>query len=145
MKRNILLNVVMLLAFIGVQAQTSVVEFGYDDAGNRVLRQIKIDKVERSDQTPFSDSLYAPLPDQHLEGVRVYPNPASETVNIVFTTLPEDEKAEFVLSDMHGRLLEQNSILHTLTLLSIKHLGKGTYLLLIKAGAKNEKFKIVKQ
>ena len=144
MKRAVLSLALVLYIFFGVQAQTSVVVFEYDNAGNRTLRQIKVDKVEKSDTLNTTDSLFARLPNQPIEGVRVYPNPASETVNIEFTTLPE-AKAEFVLRDLHGRLLEQGNIQHILTPLDVKHLTKGTYLLLITAGDKNKKFKIVKQ
>lgn len=144
MKRAVLSLALVLYFLLGAQAQTSVVVFEYDNAGNRTLRQIKVDKVEKSDTLYTTDSLFARLPNQPIEGVRVYPNPASETVNIEFTNLPE-AKAEFVLRDLHGRLLEQGNIQHTLTPLDVKHLTKGTYLLLITAGDKNEKFKIVKQ
>lgn len=144
MKRAVLSLALVLYILFGVQAQTSVVVFEYDNAGNRTLRQIKVEKVEKSDTLNTTDSLFARLPNQPIEGVRVYPNPASETVNIEFTNLPE-AKAEFVLRDLHGRLLEQGNIQHTLTPLDVKHLTKGTYLLLITAGDKNEKFKIVKQ
>lgn len=144
MKRAVLSFALVLYFLIGVKAQTPVVAFDYDDAGNRILRQIKIEILEKSDPLNTSDSLFARLPYQPIEGVRVYPNPASEAVNIEFTTLPE-ANAAFVLRDMHGRLLEQGNIQHTLTPLDIKYLGKGTYLLLITAGDKNEKFKIIKQ
>lgn len=144
MKRAVLSFALVLYILIGVKAQTPVVAFDYDDAGNRILRQIKIEILEKSDPLNTSDSLFAHLPYQPIEGVRVYPNPASETVNIEFTTLPE-ANAVFVLRDMHGRLLEQGNIHYTLTPLDIKYLGKGTYLLLITAGDKNEKFKIIKQ
>ncbi len=143
MKRTVLFLALVLYFLLGAQAQTSVVVFEYDNAGNRTLRQIRIDKVEKSDTLNTTDSLFARLPNQPIEGVRVYPNPASETVNIEFTNLPE-AKAEFVLRDLHGRLLEQGNIQHTLTPLDVKRLTKGTYLLLITAGDKNEKFKIVK-
>lgn len=144
MKRAVLSFALVLYMLIGVKAQTPVVAFDYDDAGNRILRQIKIEILEKSDPLNTSDSLFARLPYQPIEGVRVYPNPASEAVNIEFTTLPEANTV-FVLRDMHGRLLEQGNIQHTLTPLDIKHLGKGTYPLLITAGDKNEKFKIIKQ
>ncbi len=144
MKRAVLFLALVLYFLLGAQAQTSVVVFEYDNAGNRTLRQIRVDKVEKSDTLNTTDSLFARLPNQPIEGVRVYPNPASEAVNIEFTTLPEANTV-FVLRDMHGRLLEQGNIQHTLTPLDIKHLGKGTYPLLITAGDKNEKFKIIKQ
>lgn len=144
MKRAVLFLALVLYFLLGAQAQTSVVVFEYDNAGNRTLRQIRVDKVEKSDTLNTTDSLFARLPNQPIEGVRVYPNPASEAVNIEFTTLPE-ANAVFVLRDMHGRLLEQGNIHYTLTPLDVKHLTKGTYLLLITAGDKNEKFKIIKQ
>lgn len=143
MKRIIIFHVIMLFAFIGVRAQTSVI-FGYDAAGNRILRQIEVKKFEKSDAALFPDSLFAQLPNQSIEGVKVYPNPSSETVNIEFTSIPET-KTEFKLSDMNGRLLEQGRIQSVLTPLNVKHLSKGAYLLLIIAGDKNEKIKIVKQ
>jgi len=144
MKKFILALLLILCALIGVQAQTEIVKFDYDDAGNRILRMIKVDKITKADTLFNADSLFADLPDTPINGLRVYPNPAREIVNIEFITLPKT-KVEFTLSDMNGRLLEQGMITEALTPLNLQNIAKGTYLLLIKAGAENEKFKIIKQ
>jgi len=143
MKQVILSLLLILSALIGVQAQSQTVVFEYDDAGNRVLR-ISAKKITKADTIFNTDSLFAELPEAPINGLRVYPNPARETVNIEFTTLPEI-KVEFTLSDINGRLLEQGMITEALTPLNLQNIGKGTYLLLIKAGTENEKFKIIKQ
>ena len=144
MKRAILSLALILCALVGAQAQTQTVLFKYDAAGNRELRWIDVEKLTKMDSLFKADSLFADLPDMPIGGLRVYPNPAHETVNIEFATLPEI-KVEFVLIDMNGRLLEQGRISSALTPLSLGNMGKGTYLLLIKTADKNEKFKIVKQ
>ena len=144
MKQVILVLFLMLCALIRVDAQTQTVLFGYDAAGNRNLRQIDVKKLTKSDTLSKADSLFAELPDAPINGLRVYPNPVWEIVNIEFTTLPET-RVEFTMSDMNGRLIEQGSINAVITPLNLQSLGKGTYLLLIKAGAENEKFKIIKQ
>lgn len=145
MKRAILSLTLILCVLFGAQAQTQTVKFQYDAAGNRELRTIiDVNKITKMDSLFKADSLYADLTDTPINGLRVYPNPAHETVNIEFTTLPES-KVEFTLSDMNGRLLEQGTINAVLTPLSLQNMGKGTYLLLIMAGNENEKFKIIKQ
>lgn len=144
MKRIIFSLAFMLFAFVWAQAQTQKVIFEYDGAGNRVLRKIGVGKITKSDTLFKSDSLFAHLHDAPINGLRVYPNPASEIVNIEFTTLP-DNKVEFVLSDMNGRLIERGKISITLTPLNVQHLGKGTYILQVISGEEKERFKIVKQ
>lgn len=143
MKQFILSLILIWGSLIGLQAQTQTVSFQYDAAGNRVLRIIA-NKITKADTLFNTDSLFAELPEAPINGLRVYPNPARESVNIEFSTLPE-AKVEFTLSDINGRLLEQGKITEALTPLNLQNIGKGTYLLLIKAGSENEKFKIIKQ
>ncbi|PKP48717.1 MAG: hypothetical protein CVT94_07560 [Bacteroidetes bacterium HGW-Bacteroidetes-11] len=143
MKQVILSLLLFLCALIGVQAQTQTVVFEYDAAGNRELRIIA-KKITKADTLFNTDSLFAEIPEAPINGLRVYPNPARESVNIEFSTLPE-AKVEFSLSDINGRLLEKGKITEALTPLNLQNIGKGTYLLLIKAGAENEKYKIIKQ
>lgn len=144
MKQAILSILIILCTIVWVRAQTQTVIFEYDAAGNREIRRIEAKKITKADTLFKADSLFAKLPDAPINGLHVYPNPAREIVNIEFTTLPET-KVEFTLSDMNGRLLEQGRITEALTPLNLQNIGKGTYLLLIKAGVENEKFKIIKQ
>ncbi|MCK9236019.1 MAG: T9SS type A sorting domain-containing protein [Bacteroidales bacterium] len=139
----------LLILFCGgtegwAQTKAQSVKFEYDVAGNRVLRQIVVQIITDADSLFKESILFDHLPDDPIEGLKVYPNPAHEIVYIEFVDIP-DTSVKYLMIDMYGHLLERGVIDNVLTPLNLSHYTSGIYFLLIKADAKNETFKIIRQ
>lgn len=143
MKRITITLTFLLFLLLSVKAQT--IHFFYDTDGNRELRTIiRVEKITEAD-TVFNASVEKEiLPVKSISGLRVYPNPAGAVVNIEFAILPQTP-VEYTFTDISGRLLNECIITSALTPLNLQNIGKGVYVLQVRAGSDKEKFKIIKQ
>ena len=89
---------------------------------------------------------YAPLAvDDDLQGafgIQVYPNPASEVLNI---KLNNAQKATFKIFDLAGKLVKESSSSDQLAEINISSLPKGVYILNINTGKESVNKKIIKK
>ena len=78
--------------------------------------------------------------------VDIYPNPATDYVNIRMNEMPLS-KCMIMLSDVTGRIIEMMDVVSSETRLEFTNLAQGRYFLSVKSqdGKVNESFKIVKQ
>lgn len=78
--------------------------------------------------------------------VDVYPNPATDYVNIRMNEMPLS-KCVIYLSDATGRMVEMIDVVSSETRLEFTNLAQGRYFLSVKSqdGNVNESFKVVKQ
>jgi hypothetical protein len=66
--------------------------------------------------------------------IHTYPNPASETVTILFENLETTSAPEYQLFDLFGRNLMNGKIMDEETTLNISSLANGIYLLKVVEG-----------
>jgi hypothetical protein len=84
------------------------------------------------------------LPDNSLE-INVYPNPTSDNLSIKITKGSFDD-LKFLLFDINGKLMAEQSFLNFETNISFLNLTAGTYLLkLFKNNLELQVFKIVRE
>ncbi|MDN5627807.1 MAG: T9SS type A sorting domain-containing protein, partial [Weeksellaceae bacterium] len=75
-------------------------------------------------------------------GIQVYPNPASEVLNI---KLNNAQKATFKIFDLAGQLVKESSSSDQLAEINISGLPKGVYILNINTGKESVNKKIIKK
>lgn len=75
-------------------------------------------------------------------GIQVYPNPATEVVNV---KLNKAEKASFKLFDLGGKLVKEITSAKQVTDINITSLPKGVYILNINTGKESVNKKIIKK
>lgn len=75
--------------------------------------------------------------------ISVYPNPASEKVNIVMGEM--DPSAHLILVDNLGKVVHQSKLLDNATSIDIQPLAKGVYTLIINSDKYTVSKKIIKQ
>lgn len=84
----------------------------------------------------------AAIGELELSGVRVYPNPASEYLQIA---LPENMQAAARLHDANGKLIGEWTLNQNVNTLQVASLSQGVYVLEIRSGEKVNQYRFIKQ
>ncbi|PKL15644.1 MAG: hypothetical protein CVV49_20360 [Spirochaetae bacterium HGW-Spirochaetae-5] len=137
----------ILLVVVKQTVKAQSIQYGYDNAGNRISRMIV---VQKSSELNLSDTLVdesKQINDEMLTEtglVKVYPNPVGDILHVV---LPATEllSAEYRLYNTKGVLLEIGRLEASNNKLAVGHLSPGLYLLLVHKNEKTEQWKILKK
>jgi hypothetical protein len=155
--KKINLLILMLLLTTGITAQTYVIDYFYDDAGNReerIRREITIppEPVQAADVT--EEELEEQLAkietefsfDQLAEGqIKVFPNPVHGELKINLVNMPDVLGAEAKLYSLKGNLLETQMLSNNYSSFNMKNYAPGTYILRISKNKDYKEYKIVKK
>lgn len=127
-------------------AQNVIVEFTYDDCGNRIQRGLQMKKVEENgkeieDETEFLLSISEDL---GVLSIGLYPNPTEDKVVV---TLSEDsiENVEAVLSTVSGMVIERFRFSGVQQEVDLSSQPDGVYLLKLILDNETRTWKIVKR
>jgi hypothetical protein len=103
------------------------VKYSYDAAGNRIKREWWCGDPGGADEnaTPRSQAV-------NSIGVRAYPNPATESFEVV--TDAEIQSGEAILRDEHSRVVLSQRLHGTRTLFDISGIANGIYVLEVRVG-----------
>lgn len=139
-----ILTLVVIFFLPTVLFAQQTVDFEYDAAGNRVLRQVSTKKVTKTEiDTLFkSGAITEKITGDNL--VKVYPNPTYGIINIEFPGMI-DKSATYFLTDQHGRQVMIGKFNNFSNTIDITTQGRGVYYLLIKAPNIYQVYKIIKQ
>ncbi|MDD3702083.1 MAG: T9SS type A sorting domain-containing protein [Bacteroidales bacterium] len=142
----------LLLCVALLQALTAQhsVQFEYDDAGNRIIRQILVLKLTEADSLLFDSILpYSAETIQTTEMgetdplIRVYPNPTYGLLNIDMTLLAT-ERSTWYLFDQQGKLTVQGKLNQTSGTINLMHSPAGVYFLLLQYSGGRQCYKLIK-
>lgn len=139
-------NILPLTFFIGFVlllnnlciAQTYSITYGYDQVGNRVLRQLTLNPGKTTDIK--NDSLNDLM-------VTIFPNPTSDQLNIKINGAGSlnNNKTNIYLYDFSGRLLFKKEEVTELTNIDVSGYAAGTYVLHLSSGSTIRDWKIIKE
>lgn len=124
-------------------AQNIVVEFEYDDAGNRKTRRV----IELPPpNSPLIDSTILNYSDFFGETeIQIFPNPNGGQFKVVISNEKDMPETSISLYSLSGNMIyHQKKASHT-TNVDIRKREKGTYILMIKMDGKPKTWKIIKQ
>lgn len=133
-----------------VDAQTQI-KYTYDLNGNRQTRQLVVIQL-KSAKIAFpinDDTLLKEEPDDlsgidEEQGVRVYPNPATDKINIEFSGSRTDDPVEVRLYNLNGSLIKTKRNKTLLMDMDVGDLKNGIYVLVLKRGTQITNYKIIK-
>jgi hypothetical protein len=137
--RNIILLCLLLLVEVVALGQTTV-GFTYDNAGNRITRQIVTLK-----STTLTDSVSITRETMGEKNIMLYPNPTGGILIMNISHLKADEKVIIQVTDMTGHILIRKVQNCTNFEIDLTAHPKGFYLLTAVIGKERKEWKIVKE
>jgi hypothetical protein len=153
MKRITVFALTMILVLQLFSQTVSHISFTYDDAGNRLTRQViylktsEVEDVAATYQTAFGqlmDSVEYKGTLGSLE-ISIFPNPTKGSLTIAMAGAQETGPATLVLFSLKGEVILQQEIRLPSTTLDLSGHPPGTYLLQITTAAGRETWKVVKE
>lgn len=119
------------------------IKYSYDNAGNRVKREIVLPQRNMPDghvkaKVPVSEML-------GNKNIRIYPNPTSGVLKIEVAGFEDSDKGNLSIFNLSGQQLLNSDIISTFTELDISSSQKGVYILLINLNGESTTWKIIKE
>lgn len=126
----------------------STIEFTYDDAGNRMGRQVIVIPQLKSGQIlNDKQELLEPIQsDWNTLKMKVYPNLTRGNVSLEFEEHFDFENVQYKIFNATGRMVANGNLdVNALNPLPISHLPAGVYILALQYGNDTKTIKLIKQ
>jgi hypothetical protein len=145
MKRSLLFILICISSAQFSSLLCQAITYSYDPAGNRtekVILLMKSSSVEQGTE-PLTDKSF------HNMEILIYPNPTKG--NLIVEIKPNDQmesfddKILFSLYDVSGRLIKQVNGETGVTSIDLHAEKDGMYLLIVKQGEINSRWKVIKR
>lgn len=148
--RSIFCLILFVFMSFAASAQTYI-QYTYDLNGNRQTRQLTVMQL-KSTKISFPITNVRVLEEEmdkisdinEEQIVRIYPNPAGEFLNILFSGSIPDEPSEARLYDLNGNLLKYKKSQDSQMEIDVATLKDGVYVLIIKRGTYISNHKIIR-
>ncbi|MFH1051202.1 MAG: T9SS type A sorting domain-containing protein [bacterium] len=122
-------------------AQSSTFTYGYDDAGNRVIREIgpsQFHPNEPDEKEVYNDYLAG-------HGINIFPNPSRGKIEIVISNLKDKEQARIEIFDLLGEKVFELNNLKVSNTIDISDKPGGAYIMKIFINEKSIVWKVMKE
>jgi len=154
MKLKILTVVMLALASLTSLAQD--IEYGYDDAGNRITRKIIGPKMEDAPSAANSTEKNYKSGNNESEvevyndmvgekQIKIYPNPTRGKLKIDMVNYNNNLEGSIQVFDISGRMVNNIPTLTETMQIDITNEPAGSYIMIIVVGNEKSEWKIVKQ
>lgn len=142
--RTLLPFLFMVLSFFSTTSFAEDISYGYDNAGNRVIRQVimlrsPVKKNVANDTTKIVSSWILQTE------IHIFPNPTRRLLQVNFSTLTHDNPTEIILYNSTGVVLQHRTATGLLEQIDMSNYSSGWYVLRVKVGKKYKEFKIIKE
>lgn len=148
MKSTTYCILLLLMAYCSSAISQQTVTFGYDIAGNRVLRQFAVKELKAGDSTFLLPAQTEPLDSELMEDGEaafiVYPNPSPTDITIENTGKAIEASLSYLVYDSQGKVQMEGSSRTNKTILNLQQLQSGVYLLQIEYSGKWQVFRLIK-
>ena len=167
MTLNLYISILLSLPFVLV-AQTEAITYGYDNAGNRIYRDVIVlmmaeesDSTLQEELTTFDDNTANDSNSTHqkeeddaktlysdkLDGValELYPNPTTGSIQVYVPDIDRINQGLIRVSDLNGRILIEEKVQQQELNLDLSSYPDGTYVLFLNINGKVNEWKVVKQ
>ena len=143
----------LVFLYIGLHSTelpfTFVVTFGYDEAGNRVVRAVSVKELKTLDDVSHDILEKFAIVDNSdvdfsFENTKVYPNPVNLFLNIEISK-KLDSKSTSYIYDINGRLVGQIESDDSTYKIDMRSYKPGSYILILSYQENNLHYKIIKQ
>lgn len=145
--KNSFILVLLLLILMSVQvAQSQIIKYEYDQAGNRTGRYYSTVTLSKA-ATAKTDSA-ARTPQREMVGKRevlIYPNPTKGALKIEIRGSLPATPVQYVLTDMSGHLLATTQEGGSSLIYDMSTYPAGIYFLLLTVDGVRSEWKIIKE
>ena len=134
--------IIILLALIFNIANAQTISYGYDACGNRILRQIVLEKNNKAleaEDVPFSEEQLG------ATQVRIYPNPTHGHLKVVLQNTDETYNNSITIYSANGKQIANIPHAETETDIDISAQPNGIYLMRLCVGTEISTWKILKK
>lgn len=143
----ITLTITLLSMVVAIQAQNTVVHFGYDANGNRISRTLTVAKEEKG-MTNDTARILDPIPEETCvlgaATISVYPNPVQDKLTISLQGLCGEHTEARIITNT-GAVLLLRRLPDGIHNLDLSNLPAGVYLLQLTTSNKMHTWKIIKE
>lgn len=131
-------------------AQNPHVEYGYDNCGNRITRQVILVKTTNHNQADSSENSIFNRSKTYTEtidnyNIYVFPNPNKGKFKIVINGDKNMAKCSIFLHTVNGALVFKEQDVDKETIVDIKNYQDGAYILTIIINEEKKTWKIIKE
>ncbi len=143
------LSVALLCLPATLSAQT--VQFGYDESGNRISREIVLMKTTNAPLNPDDPNAngreIVAIHEVEIGDVQVQisPNPNGGQFKVTLQGINEVTDAKLYLHSENGQLIVEKEQLKAVNDIDVRHSQTGTYILTLIINGKRESWKVIKQ
>lgn len=134
--------IIILLALIFNIANAQTISYGYDACGNRISRQIVLEKNNKAleaEDVPFSEEQLG------ATQVRIYPNPTHGHLKVVLQNTDETYNNSITIYSANGKQIANIPHAETETDIDISAQPNGIYLMRLCIGTEISTWKILKK
>ena len=144
LNRAIKFIVFLLFVSYATISEAQTTQFTYDAAGNRIKREIILAK---SSIANIDTSFYS-KPVTEMMGkmkITIYPNPTKGQLSVEIANIPVNASGEIKIYNIAGNIIHYQKTLGPLNPFDFSIYPTGIYVLYIKVGQDESKWKIIKQ
>lgn len=138
----------LLMSFATISKAQTTILFSYDAAGNRVEREIVFGKSSKANSNSNLDTASSAKPFIEMMGkmkITIYPNPTKGQLSVEITNMPADVSGEIRIYNIAGNVIHYQKTLGPSNPFDFSIYPTGIYVLYIKVGQNESKWKIIKQ
>jgi hypothetical protein len=136
----LIISFVSLPASILAQTITDV-KFSFDDAGNRIEREVIYYGGQKSAAVEILEEEELDL----TKGINVYPNPASHSIYVTLNKeVLDEERKMIIIFDNLGRQILQTNVFGEINRIDVSTIQNGTYILKLIYGNRQKEWIIIK-
>lgn len=139
--------------FIGVfmfvaYGQTKKILYTYDNAGNRIARQVvqvpirSFSQLNENEEPQNEESWNDKL---SRNKVNIYPNPVRTELVVSISELPEPGYGQLIVFDMEGQQMYKGDVTTTYTIVQMESFETGVYIMKLMFGEQQSVWKIIKK
>ena len=150
---SILIFAIPLLV-LSQEPDPNTVEFNYDNAGNRILRDAiyvpEIGKVEASQLDSLQyHNLTKSLPADSVIindiSISIYPNPTLGIFKVATKNLDKDDDVQYTLLSLTGQVISKNKIIFNDTEIDMQKCESGPYIFHLLINGESTSWRIIKR
>ena len=137
--------VILLLTTVPSMVKAQNVGYTYDDAGNRIKREIVMNRQQAPKKNTGADEEESYSDMLAKKQIKIHPNPTSGLLKIEVIGLNANDQCQFRLFNASGQQIISQQATSTLTSIDISSRPNGIYLLRISLGEEETTWKIIKK
>ena len=130
------------LCYLWAAYGQDVIRYSYDNAGNRIKREIALSRASeaKDDKNPES---YSDRIEEH--GIRIYPNPTKGDLVINISNIDTENQVTVILYNIEGKLMRRAEVNAGQAFMDIRDEQNGIYLMQINIDENSTIWKIFKE